>query len=117
MVFQTKNFLHLFEKLISYTFAENLKRFILDMFYFKKLRGVLTKNISHYLFEKYSYFSIFCNIYFNTELAFVFHLLGNFYIVCHHVVTCYFSLLQKDLDTFHKLFYLKPFFVFCIIIS
>ena len=67
--------------------------------------------MSQCLFVKDFYFSIFSNIFFCTQLAFVFHLLIGFYIVLNHIVTFCFSLLQKDFDTFHEHF-LKLFFTF-----
>ena len=47
-------------------------------------------------------FSIF-HIFFYTHQAFVFHLLGDFYIACNHILT-FVSLTQKDIDTFLELF-------------
>ena len=39
-----------------------------------------------------------------TQVAFVFHLPRDFYIAYTHIVTFCFSLLQKELDTFHEIF-------------
>ena len=68
------------------------------------------------LFVKKKYFSVLYNICFYTQLALVFQLLVDCYIVRNHTVVFCFFLLQKDLNTFHKLF-LKPFFVFLVILA
>ena len=46
-------------------------------FYFSKVIRVLTENISQSLLVKHFYFSIFCNIFFYTQLGFIFCLLGD----------------------------------------
>ena len=62
----------------------------------------------------YPYFMIFFSIL--LFFSFVFRPQENCYIVRDHILAFCFSLLEKDLDTFHKLF-LKPFLVFFLIIS
>ena len=65
-IFQTKNFLQLPEKLISYTFAKCLSDSFQVCFeygsvilYFSKLKKVLTKKLSHFLFVKELFFHTF----------------------------------------------------------
>ena len=70
------------------------------------------KQISDSLFVKWLSFFIFYNIFFYTQVAFFFHLEENFYSVRKNILAFSFSILQKDLDTFHKLF--ESFFVLSI---
>ena len=49
------------------------------IFYFTKLITVLTKNVSHYLFVKQFYFSIFYKTFFYTHVAFVFNFPENYW--------------------------------------
>ena len=56
-----------------------------------------------YVSKTYLSFSKFCNSFFYMQLAFVFHLLRDFYIVHNRIVK------EKDLDTFPELS-LNPFF-------
>ena len=81
-------------------------------------------NISQPLLVEQFYFLLFCNIFFYNQLAFVFYLLRDFYIVCDHIVSFCFSLLRKeDLGIFHKLFlkdldtFLEPLFIFLITLA
>ena len=52
-------------------------------------------NISQPLLVEQFYFLLFCNIFFYNQLAFVFYLLRDFYIVCDHIASFCFSLLQE----------------------
>ena len=52
-----------------------------------------------YIYNIYFYNNSFC-----TQLVFVFHFLGDFYIVHDHIDAFCFSLLQEDLVTFYELF-------------
>ena len=70
---------------------------------------MLTKSIIHSFFVRRFYFSIFYNIFFNNQIAFVIHLLGDFYIVRSRILAFHVPLYQKDIDTHYKLV-LKPFF-------
>ena len=73
---QSKNFIYLSEKLISYAFVKNLKHFILDLHFRSVLRiwlcfVFMLAHISQSLFVKNFYLSIFCKIWFYTELVYV----------------------------------------------
>ena len=65
------------------------------------------KNISHFYLSRGSIFPYFI---FLSQVAIVFHILRDFYIVCNHNDAFCFWLLQKDLDTFHKLFLILSLF-------
>ena len=65
------------------------------------------KNISHFYLSRGSIFPYFI---FLSQVAIVFHILRDFYIVCNHNDAFCFCLLQKDLDTFHKLFLILSLF-------
>ena len=45
------------------------------------------------------------NTFFYTQLTFMFHLQEDFYIVCDHIPAFCFAVLQKDVNTFHELFF------------
>ena len=79
------------------------------------LRLRAKKQISESLFVKWFSFSIFYNVFFYTQVAFYFHLEKDFYSVRKNILAFCFSILQKGLDTFHKLF--ESFFVFSIIVD
>ena len=79
------------------------------------LRLRAKKQISESLFVKWFSFSIFYNVFFYTKVAFYFHLEEDFYSVRKNILAFCFSILQKGLDTFHKLF--ESFFVFSIIVD
>ena len=98
--FQSKNVLHFRCVLNTVVLFFMLAK--LNSVFDKPVR-VLSKRIIQSLFVKWFYFSIFCNIFFYTKLAFVFYLQNDFHFVCKHIVAFCFSL-QKDIDTFHKIF-------------
>ena len=87
-IFQTKNLLYLREKVKAFHFRCALNTTLLDF--------MLAKH--HLSFSK------FCDNFFYTQLAFVFHLLRDFYIVHNRIVK------EKDLDTFPELSS-NPFFL------
>ena len=78
--------------------------------------NVPTKNISETLFVNRFYFSIFFHNFSYSQLVFICHLLGDLYFFREHSIAFCFSLLQRDLDTFHN-HLLKPFFVILIIFN
>ena len=69
-----------------------------------KLTKVLTKNVSQSLFVRWSHFSILHNSFLYTQLLLNYHLQENFCIIRDHIVAFGFSLLWKDIDTFHDTF-------------
>ena len=87
-----------------YTCAKKLKQFILDVFRIQLCYFLYWQNISNSLFVKYFYFSVFCNIFFYTQLVFVFHLLRDYYLVSDCIVTLCFSLFLKGFRTSHELY-------------
>ena len=54
--------------------------------------------------------------FFLFQLAFIFHLLRDFYNIRDHIVAFCFIILQRDLDTFHKSFFLFFILFFVLII-
>ena len=78
------------------------------IFYFTKLITVLTNNVSHCLFVKQFYFSIFYKTFFYTHVAFVFNLPESYW----QPYCCFqFFFFRKILIPCTS-FFLKPFFVF-----
>ena len=82
---------------------------------FNKLIRVLTKKICQSLFVKRFYFTMFYNIFFQTQLVFVFILSEIFILLVTILLFFYFFLLQKGLDSFHKLFLETFLCFFCYI--
>ena len=66
------------------------------------MRTIGNQNHQSFFISEVVLFLLFCNIFY-TQLAFVSHVLGDFYIVCDHMTAFCFSLLLKDFDTFHEL--------------
>ena len=74
------------------------------------------QNINIHLFVKHFHFSKFCNIFFYNQLAFVLHLLKDFYIVHNHILLFFFF--RKILIPLTSLFWsLSLFFNNMIIFS
>ena len=90
----------------------NLEKIVLYIYPEKILLMVANQqHQSVFICDAIFFFHIIFHIFFHTHLAFVFHLQKNFYVVHTHSSCSFsFTLLQKDLDTFHVLF-LKPFFI------
>ena len=90
------NFLQLAEKqTISYTYATKSK--------------VTFQMCIHVFICKAFSFDRALQYFFYTQVTFVFHLLGDFYIVHYHITVFWIFFLQKDLDILHGLSFVITF--------